>query len=95
MLLRSPSAGTTHPSFSASVVVVRSARSAWPSYSVASSAARWSREGECPPVFRPESSSGGSWSPAMVSGRISETGPQSARALPRPASSAGWPPLTG
>jgi hypothetical protein len=94
--VRSPSAGTTQPSSVTSSVAYRSARSAWPPYSVASSAASWSPASACPPAFSPESSIAGSWSPAMLSGRTRATLPQpSARALPRPARRAGWPPLTG
>lgn len=92
MPVRSPRTGTTHPGSAGPPPSRASARSAWSSYAVASSAARWSWERSCPPEASPESSSADNWSPAIVSGRTSVTGPQEpASALPSPASSAGWP----
>ncbi|CAM5479497.1 hypothetical protein SGLAM104S_07354 [Streptomyces glaucescens] len=96
MLVRSPSAGTTQPRSAGSAVARSSASSDRAEYSVASSAACRSSVFSWPPAFSPELIRVGSSSPAMVSGRTRTTGPQpAASSLPRPASSAGWPPLTG
>lgn len=64
--------------------------------SAESSAARMSEASGVLLVFRPAFSRTGMVSPARVSGRTRETWEQALPSWwPAPASSAGWPPLTG